>query len=337
MFDYSALYASLHKQGLGELADYLQNRVDNYFATLNHGDVKKWQAAFNTLPEITASQYSLQSDAVSIGAATDINNQQQQLLDTNLKALMPWRKGPFNLFGTHIDSEWQCQLKWQRLADYINLQDKRVLDVGCGNGYYMCRMLGAGAKQVVGIDPMLRFIFQFEAIKKYLQPFIADSTAAILPLSMQDMPKAKDNIQIGFDTALSMGVLYHRRDPVEHLQHLHDCILDGGELILETLIIDEGTQWGDLLEPAKDPGRNKRYAMMGNVWNVPTVSLLQSWAQQAGFTQIKVCDVSITDFTEQRGTEWMVFHSLQEFLNPENPQETVEGYPAPKRVILHCN
>ncbi len=336
MFDYTSLYQSLQKQGLGDFADSIKEKVDDYFAHLKHGDVPKWQAAFSALPSVQASTYNLQSEAVSAGSATDINDADTQQLVESLKAIMPWRKGPFNVLGVQVDSEWQCQLKWQRLAEHIDLQDKRVLDVGCGNGYYMYRMLGAGAKQVVGVDPMLRFVFQFEAIKKYLLPFVTAESANILPLTMQDLPNAASKIRIDFDTVFSMGVLYHRRDPVEHLQHLHYCLADKGELLLETLVIDAGSEWGELLEPAKDISRNKRYAMMGNVWNVPTVALLEQWVKQAGFSQIKVCDISTTNFEEQRGTEWMVFHSLQEFLNPDNPQETVEGYPAPKRVILRC-
>ncbi|PMC22346.1 tRNA 5-methoxyuridine(34)/uridine 5-oxyacetic acid(34) synthase CmoB, partial [Klebsiella aerogenes] len=40
-----------------------------------------------------------------------------------------------------------------------------------------------------------------------------------------------------------MGVLYHRRSPLDHLWQLKDQLAPGGELVLETLVIegDENT------------------------------------------------------------------------------------------------
>ena len=98
---------------------------------------------------------------------------------------------------------------------------------------------------------------------------------------------------------------------------------------METLVI-EGDD-GALLEP------NGRYARMGNVWHLPSPSLAARWLKQAGFNQIEIVDVGDTSLEEQRRTPWMTFHSLEEFLDPNDPTRTIEGLPAPRRAILTGN
>lgn len=231
---------------------------------------------------------------------------------------MPWRKGPFKLFDITIDTEWHSDWKWNRLIPHLDLTEKRILDVGCGNGYYAWRMLGAGAQSVIGIDPNLLFICQFLAIKKYLP----NSPVWILPFTLEDLPNQSEN----FDTVFSMGVIYHRRSPIDHLLALKDCLKKGGQLVLETLVVEGDAQ--QLLVP------EDRYAQMRNVWFIPSVAALILWLKRVGFTEIQCVDVSQTTIAEQRATSWMTFKSLPDFLNPSNPNLTIEGLPAPRRAIL---
>ncbi len=69
------------------------------------------------------------------------------------KTMMPWRKGPFEIFGTFIDTEWQSNIKYNLLRKHFNLKDKRVADIGCNNGYYLFRMQEDKPKSLVGFDP----------------------------------------------------------------------------------------------------------------------------------------------------------------------------------------
>jgi tRNA (mo5U34)-methyltransferase len=239
-------------------------------------------------------------------------------LDSALRGLIPWRKGPFHLFGVHIDTEWRSDWKWQRVAPHLDLRGKRVLDVGCGNGYYMWRMLGAGADSVVGIDPNWLFLCQFLAMKNYLP----ELPAWHLPLAFEELP---GKLQ-GFDTVFSMGVLYHRRSPIDHLLDLKDCLVKGGELVLETLVVEGDAQ--QVLVP------EDRYAQMRNVWFLPSVPALELWLRRAGFEDVRCVDVNTTSVEEQRATEWMRFQSLPEFLDPADHSRTVEGLPAPSRAVL---
>lgn len=284
-----------------------------------HGDLPRWQAALETLPEAHPSHIELDRDCIGIGREEDLDATRRQALEDALRTLHPWRKGPFCLFGLLIDSEWRSDWKWRRLRDHIQpLQDRLVLDVGCGNGYHLWRMRGAGARLALGIDPTLLYAHQFAA----LQHYIGDASACLLPLAMEALPA---RMQV-FDTVFSMGVLYHRRAPFDHLQELHEALRPGGELVLETLVIEGAA--GQVLVP------RDRYARMRNVWFIPSVPELQRWLERIGFLEVRCVDVTVTTTEEQRGTDWMRFESLVQCLDPDDPGRTVEGYPAPRRAIL---
>jgi tRNA (mo5U34)-methyltransferase len=235
-----------------------------------------------------------------------------------LKQLMPWRKGPFTLHGLHIDTEWRSDWKWDRVLPHLApLQHRMVLDVGCGSGYHLWRMRGAGAEFVVGIDPSQLFYAQFEAIKH----FNPDPKVHLIPIGIDDMPALKT-----FDTVFSMGVLYHRKSPIDFLQQLKNQLRPGGQLVLETLVV-EGDKTTVLV-----PG--ERYAKMRNVWFIPSCEALLGWLQRVGFHDAKVVDLNMTSLDEQRKTSWMENESLVDFLDPTDHSKTIEGYPAPLRAVI---
>ncbi|MBX2878965.1 MAG: tRNA 5-methoxyuridine(34)/uridine 5-oxyacetic acid(34) synthase CmoB, partial [Granulosicoccus sp.] len=276
------------------------------------------------LPDLHSSQTSLITDAVTANREQSLSDQQIQQLTQSLQALHPWRKGPFHLFGVSVDAEWRSQMKWNRLIAHVKpLKDRVVLDVGCGNGYYLFRMVGEGAKMALGIDPTQLFLAQFAAINRYVNC----EAAAVLPLKSEDMPSAERVAGVeGFDTVFSMGIYYHRRCPQQHLLELKGFLRTGGELVLETLIIPGAKS--SVLEPVN------RYAQMRNVWMVPSASVVIDQLETAGFKNVRLVDQTLTTSEEQRTTEWMRFESLDRFLHPENPEYTVEGYPAPLRGVF---
>jgi len=204
------------------------------------------------------------------------------------------------------------------LPHISSLAGRTVLDVGCGSGYHMWRMLGAGAHFVVGIDPMQLFLCQFEAVRKLLGN---DQRAHLLPIGIEQLPELK-----AFDTVFSMGVLYHRRSPLDHLYQLKNQLVSGGELVLETLVV-EGDEHSVLV-----PG--ERYAQMRNIYFLPSAAALKSWLEKCGFEDVRIVDYALTSTDEQRRTSWMTSESLAEFLDPNDSSKTVEGYPAPLRAVL---
>ncbi len=302
-----------------EEIDTINSHIKNSFA---NSDWIKWEKVLNALPGIKPSQINLNSDSVSIGINTEIDKETKAYLQNLLKELMPWRKGPFNIFGINIDTEWRSDWKWNRLKDHIkSLEHKNILDIGSGNGYFALRMIGAGAKSVIGIDSYLLYTAQFLALKK----FLPDIKAWVVPVRFEHFPKNRSI----FDTVFSMGVIYHQKDPLKHLSEIYGLLKKGGELILETLIIDE--KYGKILQP------EDRYAKMRNVKNIPSVSLLREWLSENGFSDIKLVDISVTTTEEQRRTDWMKYESLTDFLDANDNTKTIEGYPAPKRAILIAN
>lgn len=319
MNNYTALQHWLVQRGhaawAGQIQLLLQQRLQPEF----HGDFAKWRTALDALPVIQADSIDLTSAAIRVGHAEQISPAIRAQLQQQLQVLHPWRKGPFDLFGVYIDTEWRSDWKWDRLQAHITpLAGRVVLDVGCGSGYHCWRMAGMGAQQVIGIEPMLLYVMQFQAIQYYAQL----PQVQVLPLGTADMP-----IHLGlFDTVFSMGLLYHQREPREHLQALNNWLRPGGELVLETLVIDDAH--GELLMP------QGRYASMRNVWGIPRIDTLLGWLADCGYQHGRCVDVSVTTVQEQRPTAWMRYQSLQDFLDPADNTRTSEGYPAPRRAMV---
>lgn len=323
MIDTATLYPFLHSSRLAAWLDTLPAQLAA--ATENpHGRLVEWRAVLDTLPALTATSVDFNGSAVRVGMAADASDTARAQLLASLQALIPWRKGPYELFGINIDTEWRSDWKWQRIFPHLGSLDGRlVLDVGCGSGYHLWRMYGAGAEAVIGVDPTLLFLTQFQLVKHYAGE---QHPVWMLPLKSEDLPDLR---QKGFDTVFSMGVLYHRRDPLGHLQELRRALRAGGELVLETLVVagDEQT----VLMP------HDRYAKMRNVWFIPSVAMLERWLQRLGFTHIRVVDVTPTSTEEQRCTDWSKGESLADFLDPADSKRTIEGYPAPVRATLMAN
>ena len=285
----------------------------------NHGDFPTWQAALVAMPHKSTRHIKLDQAVIEIGTPIEASRTEQNDIKRQLMQLRPWRKGPFNWFGVALDAEWQSNIKWNRVAEAISpLTDRLVLDVGAGNGYSSCRMLGAGAKLVLGIESELRFVAQFYAAQQYM----LDLPIYVYPCRLETCVKQS----LAFDTVFSMGVIYHARDPLRHLKYLCDCLRSGGELVLESLVLDSKDTF--VLEPAN------RYAKMKNIYKLPSYSVLLEWVVASGFRLAEIVDITPTTTTEQRATEWMGFESLEDFLDPTNPTLTIEGYPAPMRAIL---
>ena len=302
------------------LRDWLREMPDQFSRGMSEkrfGDLPRWRAAISALPSLETEVVNL--DTVAITASGTVNAEKLMELETALRGLHPWRKGPYSLFGVNIDTEWRSDFKWDRLAHAIDsLEGRRVLDVGCGSGYHCWRMKGAGAAEVIGIDPTPLFVLQFKAIQRYLNI----DTVHVLPLALEQLPpKLK-----AFDTTFSMGVLYHRRSPIDHLTDLRDTLVSGGQLVLETLVV-EGDEDTVFVPP-------DRYARMGNVWFLPSPAALTKWISKAGFVDVTLVDVDQTTVAEQRSTDWMTFYSLSNFLDSADHNKTVEGHPAPMRAIV---
>lgn len=233
------------------------------------------------------------------------------------KKLMPWRKGPFRLNQCFIDSEWQSFIKFNTLKPFLNLKNKIVADVGCNNGYYMFKMLESSPSKIVGFDPCIRPFLQFKFIEHFIKSGIEFELAGVEHLPFYEHK---------FDTIFCLGVLYHRQDPIGMLKQLKASLNPKGEVILDTLYIDGQEQL--CLSP------NQSYAKMKNVYFIPTINALKGWCERAKFKEFELLQTSKTSPKEQRKTQWIQGQSLEDFLNPDDENLTIEGYEAPKRAYV---
>jgi len=292
--------------------------LSNQAFSVNNGNIPKWEQAIADIQQIQPGKATFKHPYVCIDTQVNIEN-----LTQSLKQLMPWRKGPYQIGNLALESEWRGDMKWDRIKDHIKpLTGKSVLDVGSGNGYFTYLMAMQGAEIAIGIEPFLLFNYQFQAIRALIsQPL----KAYVLPLKLEQMPEGSS-----FDSVFSMGVLYHQKDHILHLEQLMNVMADDGELILETLVIDQ--QHGDQIIP------QDRYARMRNVWCLPSTDTLHTWLQTAGFKNIKLVDVTKTTPEEQRATHWIGDNtqSIKDFLDPNDDNLTIEGLPAPKRAVFIC-
>lgn len=319
MIDYTRFLENEKDGPLARWVQILPDQIREGLSTKRFGDLTQWLAALEQLPHIPDVQVSYDS-AITLQSTPAITPEAHAVIEQQFRALIPWRKGPYSIFDIEIDTEWHSDWKWDRVLPHLApLKNRKILDVGCGNGYHCWRMYGEGASQVIGIDPSPRFVVQFYMLKHYIGN---EAPVELLPVPMEAVPT---NLQ-AFDTTFSMGVLYHRRSPMDHLRELKATLRPGGQLVLETLVI-EG-KLGEALVP------EGRYAMMNNVWFLPSVPTLISWLTKCGFKNARCVDVNQTTTDEQRSTEWMTFQSLSDFLDPNNSNLTAEGHPAPVRAVI---
>jgi len=294
--------------------------ISNQAYQVNNGNIPKWSQAIDAIDALPKGKVALKQPYISINQD---RIDSKSLIET-LQKLIPWRKGPFMINDLVLESEWDGDMKWQRIKKHIKpLKNKRVLDVGAGNGYFTLRMAMEGAERALGIEPFLLFNYQFRAIKSMI---VSPLNALLLPVKLEDIPKKPI-----FDTVFSMGVLYHQRDHMAHLLQLHKMMTPDAELVLETLVVEGPEDY--VLVP------KGRYAQMRNVYSIPSIKTLKSWLNDANFNNVRVVDVNKTTTEEQRKTAWIGENgaSLEDFLDPLDDSLTIEGYPAPTRAIVVCD
>lgn len=295
------------------------HREKQQWVNQNKKGFLRYRTPCEALSAFQATNLDYHKDAVQIGTAAEVSKQQQQEIESHLRDFMPWRKGPFSIFGIEVDSEWQSQRKWQRLLPKLpDLEGKIIADVGCSNGYYMFRMIPHRPQLVLGFEPSLQHYYCF----KGLNGMARQDNLDIDLLGVEHLPLFPEC----FDLLFLMGIIYHRSSPVETLRDVFSSLKSGGSLILESQAIP-GTDAIALFP-------ERTYAKVPGTYFVPTAKCLHNWLLRAGFTDVELFCQHPMSSVEQRRTDWMQFESYSDFIQPQQPEITVEGYPAPDRVFF---
>lgn len=259
---------------------------------------------------------------VEFSSKTKLSEEQKEILHTALMSMICWRKGPFKILDTYVDSEWKSDLKWDRIKNSLkDMEGKIVADVGCGNGYYLYKLMEYNPKHAYGLDPFKMCSYQFD----FLNLFAKEKRISFLEEGVDDLVKHKES----FDCVMYLGVLYHRREPVESLVNVYDSLRTGGKAIIETLILP-----GEDINPIEIEGR---YCQMHNIYYLTTANGFINWVKQAGFKNIKTISIEKTTIEEQRQTRYSPYKSLVDYLDPDDHNKTIEGYQAPTRMIIEAH
>lgn len=279
----------------------------------------RYRTPYKALAEFQATYFNSSGDTVTIGNKNEISPRDREFIREQLRAFMPWRKGPFSVYGIEVDAEWRSERKWRRVTPELpDLRDKIIADIGCNNGYYMFRMAASSPRLVLGFEPSVQHYYCFKA----LNSMAGCNNLEIDLLGVEHLRY----FETCFDVVFLMGIIYHRPSPIDTLRDILISLKPGGTLLLETQGI-----------PGEAPVAlfpDNTYAKVPGTYFVPTASCLENWMQKAGFQEIKVFFSHPMTNREQRRTEWMVFESYSDFIDPIHPDKTVEGYPAPYRFFV---
>ncbi len=283
---------------------------------LSQPHCQPYRDAVKAVKDLRSDWFDCSGAVVKVGRVDALSAEQQQQFNDSLKTFCPWKKGPFELFGTTIDAEWRSDWKWARILPHIQpLKNRKVADVGCHNGYFMFRMAHQEPICVIGFEPVAKHFWNFQLIQNWVQ----QERLHFELLGVEHIHFYPDF----FDTIFCLGILYHHVDPIGLLRKLRQALAPKGEIIIDCQGIP-----GDL-PVALTP--RKRYAQARGIWFLPTQSCLENWMARAGFGGIRCFFAEPLSVEEQRRTVWADVNSLQTFLDPGDPSRTVEGYPAPWR------
>jgi len=151
-------------------------------------------------------------------------------------------------------------------------QGDRCLEIGCGSGVLLERVLAAGAKSAAGLDhspDMLALTIERN------REAIARDRLHLKPGDAADIPWPDHS----FEAAFSANMFFFVYDPEEVLAELFRVLVPGGRLVIATMA-------GPLPKPSlRCPWL---YPPMGSALNVHTDEEMAAMYQRAGFTDVCV-------------------------------------------------
>jgi SAM-dependent methyltransferase len=153
-----------------------------------------------------------------------------------------------------------------------------ILDIACATGMYTFGLADAGARDVLGVEIRAEQVEQAELVRSLDPERFAAVRFEHEPTSA-DAPRFRDGES--YDLVLSMGLLYHLTDPVQHLRNLRR--LACGALVLNTLTTAESE--GHWLLVLEDPAGTTK-ALGGVSW-IPHWAAIEPLLRAVGFEHVE--------------------------------------------------
>ena len=102
------------------------------------------------------------------------------------------------------------------------IKGKRVLDLGCGEGYQVVAMAENGAASAIGIDPHFPSLARAQALLERHRP----------PVPVHFFPTADASLQNSVDIVISQNSFEHIPEPVAALESMKRLLVPGGLVMI---------------------------------------------------------------------------------------------------------
>lgn len=162
--------------------------------------------------------------------------------------------------------------RWADLIDAvpIDLSGKRILDIGCADGFYSIEFSRRGALEVVAVDPWRKHIERIAWLKEHFGlPNITPVVGGIEQMTVEEIGK--------FDVVFMLGLLYHLKDPLTGIEAVSKL---SNELYLESIsIFDEENSYLYLKPPQESVHHISKW--------IPTTRCIRDMLKMVGFSSIE--------------------------------------------------
>jgi len=193
------------------------------------------------------------------------------------------RKGWYHSFelpdGRIIEGWQSVDLLRARLERYsipADLRGKRVLDIGCWDGWFSFEMERRGA-EVVAADIIERDTFQ--TVRKALASKVEFVLSDVYQLTPERVGR--------FDIVLFFGVLYHLKHPLLALERVYSLTTDLA--LVESYVTDDASALA--APPVMDFYENSELLGRFDNWCGPNTSCLLAFCRTAGFARIELGEI----------------------------------------------
>ena len=125
-----------------------------------------------------------------------------------------------------------AHISWRKMIKSItSIQNKRIVDIGCGGGIYTKELALMGAKSVVGID------FSKEILQAAKENCSGFSNISFIHGDAHSTPYPNDT----FDIVISRAVIHHLQDIPTFLREASRILKKNGVLIVQDRTIEDCT------------------------------------------------------------------------------------------------